>query len=315
MSFSWLTLMAQESKGVEAIEQPMDTGFLNTIWEKMTSVELWINIGERVLWSVVFIIVGMIIISIANRVIENFLMRKIRLRNSKAHKSSKRNKTLVSMLQNTVTVFGWFVIVVTILETFNIPVGTLLAGAGIAGLAIGFGAQSLVKDMITGFFIILENQFDKGDFVRVTNLGGTVAEGQVVYLGLRSSRILGYNSEMYMIPNGTIGEVVNYSKENTVAFLDFFLPIDADVRRVERILSVYLEENWQKNENIIEPPELIGVQDFVSGQLQYRIMFVTRPMEHLQVMRDYRINIQSHLQNNGITLGVPSIEFNEEEQQ
>ncbi|WOS95684.1 mechanosensitive ion channel family protein [Nosocomiicoccus massiliensis] len=307
MILNWLTLMA-----VEAIDTPLDTSFLDTIWKKITSVELWVNVGERVLWSIFIVILGMIIIKIVNRIIENFLLKKISLRPGKAQISLKRNKTLLSMLQNSVTVFGWFVIVVTILEIFNIPVGTLLAGAGIAGLAIGFGAQSLVKDMITGFFIILENQFDKGDFVKFTNQGSPIAEGQVVYLGLRSSKVLGYNSEMYMVPNGTIGEVVNFSKENSIAFLEFYLPIDTDISRIERLLSVYVEENWQKNESIVEPPQLLGVQDFISGQLQYRIMFITRPMEQFQVLRDYRKNIQTLLKNNEIILGVPSVEFNEE---
>lgn len=105
---------------------------------------------------------------------------------------------------------------------------------------------------------------------------------------------------------------MNFSKENSIAFLEFYLPIDTDISRVERLLSVYVEENWQKNESIVEPPQLLGVQDFISGQLQYRIMFITRPMEQFQVLRDYRKNIQTLLKNNEIILGVPSVEFNEE---
>ena len=197
----------------------MDTRFLTTIYDKLTNPEIWINILERVVWSIGFIIIGLIVMKVVNRLIQNFFTMKARSK-LKIKGSAKRNKTLINVLQNMTTIVVWFVVVVTVLETFNIPVGTLLAGAGIVGLAIGFGAQSLVKDMITGFFIILENQFDTGDFIRANTTGTTVAEGEVIHLGLRSSKIKGYNGEVYMIPNGTINEVVNFSVENSIAFLD-----------------------------------------------------------------------------------------------
>ena len=170
-------------------EEPLDLTFFEEIYQELTSPELWINIGTSVLVSVILLIAGYILTKIANRLIDNFFKYKSK---SRLKGSDKRNQTLINVLQNGVTIFIWFFVVVAVLESFNIPVATLLAGAGVVGLAIGFGAQSLVKDMITGFFIILENQFDKGDFVRVNTSGTTVAEGEVLSLGLRSSRIQGF---------------------------------------------------------------------------------------------------------------------------
>ena len=230
-------------------EEPLDLTFFEAIYQELTSPELWINIGTSVLVSVILLIAGYILTKIANRLIDNFFKYKSK---SRLKGSDKRNQTLINVLQNGVTIFIWFFVVVAVLESFNIPVATLLAGAGVVGLAIGFGAQSLVKDMITGFFIILENQFDKGDFVRVNTSGTTVAEGEVLSLGLRSSRIQGYEGELYMIPNGTINEVVNFSRYNSIAFLDMNFSIQEDLDQVESTIDKYFENHWREEEVLVE---------------------------------------------------------------
>src|SRR5699024_8188228 len=193
------------------------------------------------------------------------------------------------------SIFIWFFIVVAILESFNIPVSTLLAGAGVVGLAIGFGAQSLVKDMITGFFIILENQFDNGDFVRVNTSGTTVAEGEVLSLGLRSSRIQGYEGELYMIPNGTIDEVVNFSRYNSISFLDMNFSITEDLDQVESILESYLESHWCEEDVLVEPHVVQGVQRIKQGDATIPVMLTSRPMDHFGAPRRMRKRIKQYL--------------------
>lgn len=187
--------------------------FFQEIAEEMSDPELWMNIGMSVLFAVVLITVAGIIIKVVNRIIENYFTFKSKAalkangkrKNGKNGKNNeKRNRTLINVLQNAVSIVVWFIVFVMILETFGVPVATLLAGAGVVGLAIGFGAQSLVKDMLTGFFILLENQFDTGDFVRINTSGTTVAEGEVLSMGLRISKIQGYEGELFIIPNGTI---------------------------------------------------------------------------------------------------------------
>ena len=115
-----------------------------------------------------------------------------------------------------------------ILSVLNIQIAGLLAGAGIAGLAIGFGAQSLVKDVITGFFIILEDQFGVGDYVRLNT-----AEGTVVEIGLRTTKIKGTTGEQFIIPNGQITDVINFSINNSKAIIDMQVGIEADVEKIE----------------------------------------------------------------------------------
>ncbi|MGO1923857.1 MAG: mechanosensitive ion channel family protein, partial [Jeotgalicoccus sp.] len=212
------------------------------------------------------------------------------------------------------TIFIWFFVVVAILEAFSIPVATLLAGAGVVGLALGFGAQSLVKDMITGFFIILENQFDKGDFVRVNTSGTTVAEGEVLSLGLRSSRIQGYEGELYMIPNGTINEVINFSRYNSIAYLDMNFSIQENLDKVEETINKYFENHWREEEVLTEQPAILGVQDIQQGEATIRVMLTTQPMEHFGATRRTRKRLKQYLESQGVFVSVPTMDISDFDQ-
>jgi len=292
-------------------EEPLDLTFFEEIYQELTSPELWINIGTSVLVSVILLIAGYILTKIANRLIDNFFKYKSK---SRLKGSDKRNQTLINVLQNGVTIFIWFFVVVAVLESFNIPVATLLAGAGVVGLAIGFGAQSLVKDMITGFFIILENQFDKGDFVRVNTSGTTVAEDEVLSLGLRSSRIQGYEGELYMIPNGTINEEVNFSRYNSIAFLDMNFSIQEDLDQVESTIDKYFENHWREEEVLVEQPAILGVQDIQQGEATIRIMLTAQPMEHFGAARRTRKRLKQYLESQGVFVSVPTMDISDFDQ-
>lgn len=280
--------------------------FIEEIMATIKDPELWTNLVAKIIWSIILVVAAMILIKIMNRTIENFFKVKSR---SRLKGNEKRNQTLVNVLENAATVFIWFVIVMMILETFNLPVRTLLAGAGVVGLAIGFGAQSLVKDMITGFFILLENQFDKGDFVRINTSGTTVAEGEVISLGLRASKIQGWEGELISLPNGTINEVVNFSKYNAISMLDVNVSVAEDLDRVEQILDTYFAEHWQEEEMLVSQPELLGLQGIESGEAIIRVMLETKPMEHFGVTRRVRKSIKNHLESKGIYISVPKMDI------
>src|SRR5699024_610068 len=194
--------------------------------------ELWFGIGTNVLFAIVLIVIAGVIVKVLNRIIENYFTftSKAKLKGKKPKPgNAKRNKTLINVLQNAVSIVICFIVFVMVLDTFGVPVATLLAGAGVVGLAIGFGAQSLVKDMLTGFFILLENQFDTGDFVRINTSGTTVAEGEVLFRGARMYTIQGYEGELFIIPNATIHEVINYSKYKALSFPGITLSLSEDL--------------------------------------------------------------------------------------
>lgn len=286
-------------------------GFVQELIAQFQKPEIWVAIGKNILFALIFIIAGYILTKVANRLIDNFFKYKSK---SRLRGSDKRNQTLINVLQNGVTIFIWFFVIVGVLELFSIPVATLLAGAGVVGLAIGFGAQSLVKDMITGFFIILENQFDKGDFVRVNTSGTTVAEGEVLSLGLRSSRIQGYEGELYMIPNGTINEVINFSRYNSISYLDMNFSIQEDLDKVEETMNKYFESHWREEEVLVEQPAILGVQDIQQGEATIRVMLTTQPMEHFGATRRMRRRLKQYLESQGVFVSVPTMDINDFDQ-
>ena len=150
--------------------------------------------------------------------------------------SERRENTLLKLLENTLAYVVYFSAILAVLAEFSIDVRGLLAGAGVLGLAVGFGAQSLVKDVITGFFIIFENQFSVGDYVKI----GT-AEGIVEEIGLRTTKIKSFTGEVSILPNGTISQVVNYSMENSLAIVDVAIPFEVGVEKTEKLIENYLQ--------------------------------------------------------------------------
>ncbi|GAA3721715.1 mechanosensitive ion channel family protein [Salinicoccus jeotgali] len=280
--------------------------FIEEIMATIKDPDIWTDLASKIIWSIVLVIIAMVLIRIVNRTIENFFKVKSK---SRLKGNEKRNQTLINVLENAASVFIWFVIIMMIFETFSLPVRTLLAGAGVVGLAIGFGAQSLVKDMITGFFILLENQFDKGDFVRVNTSGTTVAEGEVISLGMRATRIQGWEGELINLPNSTINEVVNFSRYNAISMLDINVSVSEDLDRVERILETYFAEHWQEEEMLVAQPELLGLQGIESGEAIIRVMLETQPMEHFGVTRRVRKSLKNHLESKGIYISVPKMDI------
>lgn len=280
---------------------------IQQLMEDLTNPELWLELGGRILTALFLILVAFILVRIANRVIANFFSYKPESKKIKGN--PKRNQTLINVLQNAATVVIWFVVIMMILETFSLPVRTLLAGAGVVGLAVGFGAQSLVKDMITGFFIILENQFDKSDFVRINATGTTIGEGEVISFSLRSTKIQGWEGELIVVPNGSISEVVNFSRYNAISMLDINLSLEEDLDQVEATLSKYFEENWRNEETLVSMPEVLGLQGIENGEAIMRIMLETEPMEHFGATRRMRKRIKNHLATKGIYISVPKMDI------
>src|SRR5699024_5315603 len=159
--------------------------------------ELWAMIGERLLKIVFILIISLIVIRIGNKIIERLLSSNIR---SRTKISDRREKTLHKLVQSILKYVVWFIAIVMILESgFGLEIGPLIAGAGVVGLAIGFGAQNIVRDIFSGFFIILEDQFAVGDYVFASDVEGTVEE-----IGVRTTKILAWTGEMNVIPNGNI---------------------------------------------------------------------------------------------------------------
>jgi len=263
----------------------------------ITNEQLWITIGLGLLKIIVILLLANIFIRIGSATIRNIF--RVRTKGP-LQISERREATLLKLLENILRYVMYFVVIVMMLETVGVDIRALLAGAGIVGLAIGFGAQNLVRDVITGFFIIFEDQFSVGDFVRIGQFEGTVEE-----IGLRTTKIKSFTGEVNILPNGSIVEVTNFSINNSVAVVDISIAYEADLAKAERVISELLGELPSKYEDIVKPPELVGVQMLGASEVVLRVTCEVLPMRHFFISRVLRKEIKARLDEYGFEIPFP----------
>src|SRR5690625_3374841 len=196
----------------------------------------------------------------------------------------------------------YFTAFIMILSTLGIEVMPLLAGAGVAGLAIGFGAQNLVRDVISGFFIIFEDQFSVGDYVLVSGVEGTVEE-----IGLRTTKILSWTGEMNILPNGDITHVTNYSMTNGLSVVDVNIPYESDIEAAEEIIEEIAKTLPDKYDEILSVPEILGVQSLELSHFVIRVVAETEPSLQWFGERMIRKEMKEGLFKQGIEIPSPRL--------
>lgn len=277
--------------------------WLQELWQKiidfLNDPEVWLHLGGILLKIVLIYIGARIVLSIAKRTIDRIFLNRVK---GPVQISEKRAKTLASLMHSAALNVIYFIAILLILAEFGIELGPLIAGAGIVGLAIGFGAQSLVKDVITGFFIIYEDQFAVGDFIETGKYSGTVIE-----IGLRVTKIKEWTGQVHMIPNGAIAEVTNYAKENSMAVLDIGVAYQEDIGKVETVLEEIMEKVYANEENIVSEPTIIGVQDLADSSVVIRVAAECLPMTHWGVARKLRKEIKTGFDQKGIEIPYPQL--------
>ncbi len=234
------------------------------------------------------------------RWMERFVPEKDPLQASEA---KKRAQTLGNILRHALLIFLSFIAILMILGELGIELGPLLATAGIGALAIGFGAQSLVKDVISGFFIILENQYRIGDAIEVAGVSGLVES-----LSLRRTVLRDLEGRVHTIPNGEIKVVSNLSKEWSRSVIDVGISYKEDIDRVIDLLSEIgreLEAEEPYRSAILEPLQILGVERFGESQLVIRVMVKTAPLKQWEVGRELRRRIKNRFDEKGIQIPFP----------
>ncbi len=270
-------------------------------WDKLTSEDLWESVINASLEILLILLASWIAVRLGKKFIKKVFL--IRMRSPLNH-SERRQRTIARLLQSVISYVVYFSAIIGILSSLEIKVAGLLAGAGIVGLAIGFGAQSLVKDVITGFFIIFEDQFGVGDYIKIN-----AAEGTVVEIGLRTTKINGATGEQFIIPNGAIGEVVNYSVNNSKIFIDLQMATEADFEKAEAVINKYLETLPKMHKELIATPVFLGVQNVKGTEVTIRIAAETLPQQQYGVARSIRRDVTKLFEENNIPMAYPKMMF------
>jgi moderate conductance mechanosensitive channel len=188
-----------------------------------------------------------------------------------------------------------------ILGEVGIELGPLLAGAGIIGVALGFGSQSLVKDFLSGVFILIEDQFGVGDIV---NLDGETS-GTVEAVSLRTTRLRSVDGTVWHVPNGEIRRVGNQSQHWSRALIDVEVAYETDLDHAQAVIASVAHEIAESDTDVLDEPEVWGVEALGANGVMIRLVVKTRPSQQYRVSRELRARIKSAFEREGIEIPFP----------
>jgi moderate conductance mechanosensitive channel len=215
----------------------------------------------------------------------------------------KREDTLIRIFTWSSRIIILFIATLMILQEFGIPIGPILASVGIIGIAVGFGGQYFIKDIISGFFFILENQYRVGDVVNFDGTGGLVED-----ISLRMTTLRDLDGTVYHIPHGEIKKVANLSKDFARINLNIGIAYAANLDHVIKIVNKVgdeLSQDPQWKEFIIKPPQFLRVDDFADSSIVIKILGETQPLKQWEVTGELRKRIKIAFDNEGIEIPFP----------
>ncbi|WHZ22158.1 MAG: Potassium efflux system KefA protein / Small-conductance mechanosensitive channel [Nitrospira sp.] len=215
----------------------------------------------------------------------------------------KRAATLTGILRTIALTAIWAIVLIESLQFVGLDVAPILAGAGIIGLAVGFGAQNLVRDLISGFFIILEDHIRLGDVAVINGTGGLVET-----ITFRTISLRDFSGVVHIFPNGAITTLSNMSKDWSAFVLDVGVAYKEDTDRVVQVMQAVgeaLRHDQDFAPLIIEPIEVVGVENFADSAVTLRARIKTKPLEQWKVGREYRRRLKKAFDAHGIEMPFP----------
>lgn len=259
----------------------------------------WQALGVSFLQTSLYIVEVLVLARLSYWAINYFLRRLLVQRKGKRLINEQKANTLFSLLKSIAFYVITFTVIIHLLKrVFDFDTGTLLASASVLGVALGFGSQSLVKDVIGGFFILFENQFAVGEYIKAGEFSGTVEE-----IGLRATQLRDAGGELHIIPNGRITAVTNYNRGKMRALVDVNLPYEEDLDRAIAVMhSVCEEVSMEFGEKIVEPPTVLGVIEFGERHAVIRVVGYTLPDEQWGLERELRRRIHKAFLQAGIRI-------------
>ena len=284
----------------------LGTVFILEIWGISVTYILMtpfaMQIVPRIVIALITIVGALFITTIIN-LMTKYWVRKQRASQKYAYTSNRKMRTLIPLFLTLIKVVVSFAAILLILEQFGVATGPLLTGIGIAGIAIGFASQSLVKDIINGMFILFEDSLSVGDLVTLHNVRGIVEK-----ITLRAVTIRDPQGIAHLIPNSTIEIVSNETKDFSCYLLDLQIDGDEDVDEALDVLRRIHEEmrlDPEYAEDLLAPADMVGLERFEGDVVVVRIRLLTRPKRHLDIGREFNRRIKSAFDRQGIQLPSP----------
>jgi small conductance mechanosensitive channel len=285
----------------------MEEMLSNNYWEKLISKFMtWaiVEIPSIILLTILLIVTLRLITFFINRLKKLFEKRALLLPEGPDQEAKKRLQTLMGILRRASHVIIWLVFIMIFLKKFNIDIAPILAGAGIVGLAVGFGAQELVRDFISGFFILLENQIRMGDVVILNGTSGSVEDIQLRTVTLRDS-----SGTVHIFQNGKINTIANMTKGWSAMVFDIGVAYKeniAEVMKIMRDVSEDLRGDENFKQKILEPMEIYGLNNFGDSAIVIQGRIKTKPGDQWSVGREYRKRLKEAFDKNQIEIPFPT---------
>jgi small conductance mechanosensitive channel len=252
--------------------------------------------------------VALVIAIVASWIVHRYVKRYRRRAQASGDDAEGRRRrrlaTAVGLMGGVIVVIAWSVVVFSLVSFFGVSLGPLIASAGIAGLAIGFGAQQLVTDTISGLFIVLEGQFDVGDAVELETDGGTMT-GTIEHVSLRTTSVREFDGTLSTVPNGLIQITRNRTRGWGRAIVDLRIALDEDPEKARALLEALLGDLADQEpfaSGLREEPKVLGVTELTEVAQVLRVTAETEPSKRVEVERALREQLGSKLASSGIRM-------------
>ncbi len=247
-------------------------------------------LSKKFYGPIIYFIVGVLSIKIINNIIDRILKTR--------HKKGKHKKedTVIKLIKNVIKYVIIIIVILLILEVYGINTSNIIASLGIAGAVLGLALQDTIKNMLSGILIIFDNRYNVGDYVKINDF-----TGEVISLGLQTTKIKSYYGEIYTVSNSSITTITNLSEENSNLVIDLPVSYNTDIDLLEKTLKK-LNKEIVKMDNVIEDMKLLGIEEFASSQINYRISILCKPYTQFQIKRDIFKLIKKEFDKSGIEI-------------
>ena len=267
------------------------------------------NIAALLVQFLLVILIGMVVRKIILRMIDTVMNNRLTAILTNSDKISsieeKRLDTLRKLFKSIVSYVLYFIAILTCLDMVGIKVTTILAGAGILSLAVAFGAQSVVQDLMSGLFIILENQYAVGEYVKIGQTLGKVEE-----IGMKTTKLSTYNGEVLVIPNGKISELINYSRRPQRASVEVGIAYEEDLDNAIAVLAQACAViNQRFTEVLDEQAHVLGVTELADSAVIIRLTFTALDWQQAVIERELRKLVKDTLDAEGVEIAYPKLQL------
>lgn len=265
----------------------------------------WHNINwENIINTIIDKAIGVVLLTLLFFILQRlsfFLLDRVYKQYSKRYSMNEnRLNTIKTLMHNIIQYTLGFFYVYSLLSVLGFPIGSLLAGAGIAGIAIGLGAQGFMNDIITGAFIIMEQQIDVGNYIRLPILG---IEGTVMSVGIRTLQLKSTDGTLHYVPNRNITVISNTSRENMQVLVDVRINPNEGIEEMKQIITTVNQEFAQVHHEVIEtPPSIFGVVDLGNNNFAIRSIMYVSNGQQFSIKQAYLTACIDALVQNGYTI-------------